>query len=361
MKKAFQKLEGQFNKVMDRIDPPHQPYPQYGNPPPGQYNYMQPPGPYGSHPYQPNYGPPPIPNDSRPYMGASSSYGPPPIPERPYEAGQEPPPPAYGAHDQAQVLPYWAPPFTPDSPISLHWDYDLGGGGWGNNELQNYTSFPPNAFHSPHRTLIVHAIANSSLPAERDKYTSARLVSKQRLSRKKGYVSAVIAAPSALGVWPAFWMLPEEPFKWPEDGECDIFESWNAGEENHSCFHWGNYTPEQKKKHRVVNTRIQGITNPHEYGFAWDQPEFGVEGGRMMFYVDGKPIMKCEKPAGTKRFEGWRVLLNVAMGGNVCNGQVPRDGSYQMEVFALSMRDDPPGGWTGFERDWKNTSEGRTL
>jgi len=81
----------------------------------------------------------------------------------------------------------------------------------------------------------------------------------------------------------------------------------------------------------------------------------------MMFYLDGKPIMKCDKPAGTKRFEGWRVLVNIAMGGNVCNGQVPRDGSYQMEIFALGMRDDPPGGWAGFERDWQHTAEGRTL
>jgi beta-glucanase (GH16 family) len=254
------------------------------------------------------------------------------------------------------------PIFSPEIPLSVHFDFDLGGGGWGNNELQTYTSFPPNAFHSPHRSLILRAIANSRAPAERDRFTSARLLSKQRLARRRGYLSAVIAAPSARGVWPAFWLLPEEPFKWPEDGEVDVFEAWDGNQENHSCLHWGGYSdPGDKKKHRVANTSIQGITQPHEYGFAWEQPEWGTEGGKMVWYVDGRPVLKADKPPGTRRFEGWRVLLNIAMGGTVCHGSKPRDGSYQMEIFALTMKDDPPGGWSKFEEDWNQAHEGRTL
>lgn len=343
-KSTFKDLKDQFDRVLDVLDPPRQ-------------NNQQPPVPYGSRPGQYGPYPPPVPQNSYPYH-------PPPVPynSHPYQGGPGgPAPPPYTASEQS-TPPYWAPVFSPEIPLSVHFDYDLGGGGWGNKELQTYTSFPTNSFHSPNRTLILRAIINSSYPADRDKYTSARLLSKQRLSRRRGYVSAVLAPPSAEGIWPAFWLLPEEPFTWPTDGEVDIFEAWNGGLQNHSCLHWGNYTsPDDKKKHRVANTHLPGITQPHEYGFAWEQPEWGTEGGKLIWYVDGKAVMKCDKPPGTRRLEGWRILLNIAVGGTVCNGRKPRDGSYQLEVFALTMKDDPPGGWHRFEEDWNEAYDGRPL
>lgn len=80
----------------------------------------------------------------------------------------------------------------------------------------------------------------------------------------------------------------------------------------------------------------------------------------MLFFVDGKAVMKCEKPAGTRRFEGWRLLLNIAMGGNVCDGKTPGNGVYQMEIHSLLMWDEIPGPRT-FEDHWGGCSEGKTL
>jgi len=144
----------------------------------------------------------------------------------------------------------------------------------------------------------------------------------------------------------------------------DVMETWNASGENHSCLHWGGYggTAEEREKHRVKRTRVYGIEEAHEYGFAWEQGERREEeGGRLVWYVDGRPVMKAERPRGTRRLEEWRVLLNVALGGNVCDGKVPADGAYEMVVEKLVMSESPPGGWEKFEQDWKRAPEGKPL
>jgi beta-glucanase (GH16 family) len=295
---------------------------------------------------------PPIPSSSRPAAAGGAAPN----------ADDDAPPP-YSPTQEEDGAAYWTADFSPDAPVGKNFDFDLGAGGWGNAELQTYTSFAPNAFHTPAHALTIRAIVRAAAPAARDRHTSARLVSKQRLARRRGYVGAALAAPCAAGVWPAFWLLPEEPFSWPTDGEVDVFEAWNGAGVNHACLHWGGYsgTPEDKRKHRIVTTPIERIREVHTYGFAWEQPELGFEGGRMVWYVDGAPVMKAYKPEGTRRFEGWRVLLNVALGGNVCDGRVPADGEYDMVVDRLVMCESPPGGWEKFDMDWHKAPEGRTL
>ena len=54
----------------------------------------------------------------------------------------------------------------------------------------------------------------------------------------------------------------------------------------------------------------------------------------------------------------WNVLLNVAMGGNVCQGKIPNAGVYDMVVHMLYLADEPDGGWGRFEHDWTSVAEG---
>lgn len=279
---------------------------------------------------------PPIPYSSKPQ--ANSPSQPPSIPPKPY----------------------WHPRFDPSIAVNQYFQHELGDHGWGNNELENYVSSPSNSFHTSSNALVIRAIIASA--RDRDKYTSARLLSHQRLSRRCGYLEARITAPSASGIWPAFWLLPEEPFSWPTDGEVDIMEAWNGERKNHSCLHWGQHNGEDWDKHRVVVTPLQDLDHPagHVYGFAWDQPQYrSREGGRMVWYIDGRPVMKAWKPKGTRRFEEWRILLNVAVGGNVCNGRVPADGCYDLVVHDIGLYEEPHGGWQRFEHDFKHTNEGR--
>jgi hypothetical protein len=46
--------------------------------------------------------------------------------------------------------------------------------------------------------------------------------------------------------------------------------------------------------------------------------------------------------------EDFRILINIAMAGKVCQGKLPRDGYYDMIVSDLKMCEEPlQGGWQG--------------
>jgi hypothetical protein len=256
-------------------------------------------------------------------------------------------------HPPAQPQRYWQLQCRPDAPISHDWDAKLGNGpdGWGNQELQHYTAEPSNVFYTNNNQLVLRALAESGAQAPEKRYTSARLVSRQTLARDRGVLTGVILSPCAQGIWPAFWLLPQEPFSWPTDGEVDIAETWNGDHENHTCFHWGHH--HEPQKHKVLGTHIPDMhARPVRYDFAWEQPGGQPGQGRMIWYIDGRPIMKESIPAGTRPMRDMTILLNVAMGGNVCKGQTPVDGHYDMVVYDLYMADDLEGGWGRFENDW---------
>merc|ERR1711939_713491 len=131
---------------------------------------------------------------------------------------------------------------------------------------------------------------------------------------------------------------------------------------NHSCLHWGFYTPQDTDKHRVVATPVHDMQQgrPVRFEFAWWQHDQNQ--GRMVWWIDGRPVMKAPIPSGTRPMADFVVLLNIAMGGNVCQGQMPREGSYDMVVHELKMFDEPEnGGWQKFEMDWARVREGDRI
>ena len=66
----------------------------------------------------------------------------------PEQGGQSHAPPPVPGMETRPSMPYWQPQFRPDIPISQDWDPKIGNGpdGWGNQELQYYTSDSGNAF-----------------------------------------------------------------------------------------------------------------------------------------------------------------------------------------------------------------------
>ena len=77
--------------------------------------------------------------------------------------------------------------------------------------------------------------------------------------------------------------------------------------------------------------------------------------------IDGRPIMRAEKPPGTRKMSEFRILLNIAVGGNVCQGNMPDDGYYDTVVRELAMWDAPPWGWNHFEQIWNDSKDGNTM
>lgn len=114
-----------------------------------------------------------------------------------------------------------------------------------------------------------------------------------------------------------------------------------------------------------MGTKIPDMRHrPVRYDLAWEQPGGRAGEGRLVWYIDGRAIMKAHIPQGTRLMRDMTVLLNVAMGGNVCGGQKPADGYYDMCVFDLFAADEPAfGGWGTFEQAWHSPSvpEGHTY
>ena len=212
------------------------------------------------------------------------------------------------------------------APDPTFWTYDLGDGsgtaagpGWGNNELQTYTSNPEN-IKVENGVLVITALEESP-----NNYTSARLVSRGLFDQQYGRFEARIRLPFGKGIWPAFWLLgndcDENP--WPRCGEIDIMEY--LGDEPTNVF--GTIhgplnvegTPNYiiSKDYEIMNDRFDN--DFHIFGVNWG-PDF------INFYVDGDlyhsitPETIVEETFGLGDWvfnRPFYILLNVAVGGNL--------------------------------------------
>ena len=107
-------------------------------------------------------------------------------------------------------------------PDSKKWTAETGGSGWGNNELQFYTSGREQNARVENGMLIIEARKENW---DNMKYTSARLVTVGKGDWQYGKVEVKAKLPKGRGTWPAIWMLAStSPRKWPDDGEIDIME-----------------------------------------------------------------------------------------------------------------------------------------
>ena len=199
------------------------------------------------------------------------------------------------------------------------WNYDTGGGGWGNNELETYTNRTQNAFLDGDGHLVIKAIKETFTGTDgiRREYTSARLLTKGKFSQRYGRIEARIKLPFGQGIWPAFWMLGAniDQAGWPMCGEMDIME--NIGREpsiNHGTLHGPGYSG---------GSGLGGIyTLPAGQKFSDDFHIFVIEWEptAVRFYVDGNLYQtKTTADAAGKQWvfdHPFFILLNVAVGGN---------------------------------------------
>src|ERR1044071_3886031 len=107
-------------------------------------------------------------------------------------------------------------------PDSTKWNYDVGGNGWGNNELEFYTEKRSENARVENGNLVIEARKESWQGLN---YTSARLLTKNKGDWQYGKIEVRARLPRGRGTWPAIWMLGSTtPLKWPDDGEIDIME-----------------------------------------------------------------------------------------------------------------------------------------
>ena len=216
----------------------------------------------------------------------------------------------------------WSDEFNgPDGSAvdSTKWTFDLGGKGWGNNELETYTNHTANA-HLENGSLVIKAIKETFTGADNitRNYTSARLLTKHKFSQDYGRFEARIKIPFGQGIWPAFWMLGEniDTAHWPSCGEIDIME--NIGREPsmvHGTFHGPGYSGGKGIGAAYTLTGGKKFSDDfHMFALEW-------EPNVMRFYVDGN-LYQTRTPGDLPPGASWVfdhpffIILNVAVGGD---------------------------------------------
>jgi beta-glucanase (GH16 family) len=207
------------------------------------------------------------------------------------------------------------------APNQSKWKYDIGGGGWGNNELEYYTSSTSNAALDGNGNLVITARrenpAGYSCWYGSCQYTSARLLTADRFTQAYGRFEARIKIPRGQGLWPAFWMLGNDigSVGWPNSGEIDIME--NVGFEPstvHGTIHGPGYSG--------AGGLGGGYTLPGGQQFANDFHTFTVDwaSDSITWYVDGQQyVRKTPADLGGNRWvfnHPFFMIMNVAVGGS---------------------------------------------
>jgi beta-glucanase (GH16 family) len=223
------------------------------------------------------------------------------------------------------------------APDPDKWSYEIGGGGWGNNEVQVYTDSLDNSRVEDGRLIIeVQQQTGGRVPG----YTSARLITREMGQWKYGRMEIRAKMPKTTGVWPAIWMLAADTLHstalWPDNGEIDIMEA--VGYEADPLFKALANNPTLPNIHGTVHTELRNgsIGNQlggsrfletaydefHVYAINWydDRIEWEVDG--VVYYTFMKSFVVSTRNPPDDFSDAWPfdqrffMILNVAVGGN---------------------------------------------
>ena len=231
----------------------------------------------------------------------------------------------------------WSDEFDGSSLNPGNWTPETGAGGWGNNEVQTYTT-SPNNLRVENGSLVIQAVKSSGA------WTSARIKTENKRIFKYGLIEFRAKLPTGVGPWPAAWMMGNNigSVGWPNCGEIDVLE-WRGyptneantvGHAIHSPQrHGGN--PIEAPRSAVSNSSTQF----HTYGALWTSTS-------VTFSVDGVDKATLEFPVEDRAAfqKEFFLLLNMAIGGNYLQGQIdPALNSATYEVDYVRVFQDPAG------------------
>ena len=213
-----------------------------------------------------------------------------------------------------ESTPSWSDEFNTNGlPDATKWSYDVGGTGWGNNELQYYTNADADNVKVENGNLVITALYESLNGLN---YSSCRLVSKNKGDFLYGRIEVNAKLPAGRGTWPAIWMLPTDQAYggWPKSGEIDIMEHVGYDPNKvHFSIHTEAYNHTintQRTNSAVIPT---ALTDFHKYRVDWTP--YAVRG-----YFDGQLVFTfVNEGAGSAKWpfdKKFHLLLNIAVGGN---------------------------------------------
>jgi beta-glucanase (GH16 family) len=214
------------------------------------------------------------------------------------------------------MTPTWSDEFTGPAgspPDPSKWGYNVGGPGWGNGEVQVYTSSRKNSGldGKGHLLITVQRTGNN--------YTSAYLTTNDKFEFTYGRVEASIKMPVGNGMNSAFWTVGTniDTVGWPQSGEIDMVEYLGKGNSYHVGLH-GPLTAQP--------------TTQWQYGVD-PKTSSNLSAGYHTYWVEKEPdkvtvgiddtVVKTWTRDSLAPGEEWvfeapsHVLLDVAVGGTV--------------------------------------------
>lgn len=236
-----------------------------------------------------------------------------------------------------QEILIWEDQFDGSALNTNYWSHQTGNGcpdlcGWGNNELQNYTTNPQN-IRVQDGKLIITAINNNG------NWTSGRVRTINKVDFCTGRIEIRAKIPAGRGFWPALWLLPTDYDYggWPISGEIDIMEARGQEPETSiGSIHYGLLYP--NNLHKGGEFTLDNGT------FAEDFHIFSVEwkADQIVWEVDGSTF-SVMTPTDVAPYRwpfdrNFNALINLAVGGNFLgnpDGTTPAQGVFEVDYIKL--------------------------
>jgi beta-glucanase (GH16 family) len=207
----------------------------------------------------------------------------------------------------------WHDEFDGNALNTQDWNYEQGGSGWGNHELENYTNRLQNVFVSA-GNLIIEARKESYGGND---YTSGRLTTAGKQQFTYGRIDIRAKLPVLKGMWPALWMLGSNisTVPWPGCGETDIMELVGTNPKQVvGSMHWKQQDGSTGTYNNAYSLSGQDFSQEfHVFSVIWkkDSLQFLVDDH---MYVNGSV---SNVSSGTYPFNNpFFFIFNVAVGGD---------------------------------------------
>ena len=213
----------------------------------------------------------------------------------------------------------WQDEFNNDSLDLTKWSREIGGHGWGNNELQFYTDSDSNSYVENGNLILKAQVVPQGIGSSKGLryYSSARLRTFGKGDWKYGRIEVKAKVASGQGIWPAIWMLPTDWLfgGWPSSGEIDIMEhvGYDLG-----VVHGSVHTEAYNHKINTQRSSARKIANVdtefHVYSIIWDKD-------KISFFVDDVQYFLFENDQ-QGNYKTWpfdqrfHLLINIAVGGD---------------------------------------------
>ena len=206
----------------------------------------------------------------------------------------------------------WSDEFNGASLDLSKWTYDTGNGktngnvGWGNHELEFYTTNTANIYVTNGFLHIRAMIQDTNTWEGNFHYTSGRIKTQGLFNKTYGRIEWRASLPAGTGFWPALWALGTDidSVGWPACGEIDVVENNGANPTFvQGSLHYSGGGP--------TATTSDTITNFHVYDLDWTN-------NSISWSVDGVVYETQTGWVGqTTAFnQPFFFLMNLAVGGD---------------------------------------------